>query len=227
MGAFAMTRQFVYSVHDLQSGGHDYESPVPPGWIASAIEGCEFEPFEDEAGELRVSLSMSGRDVLVRGRVKIPVGIHCARCLKPFRVLVDSELALLLVPGRATRPAAVPAGRQKKGAPKAAADKTPVPRPQKHAPKLGFAKGRWSKDGDKDAYEFSHDETDMETYDGDEVVLDEFVRELILLEAPIFPLCSEQCPGIRATPEQPSVRRQPSAGDPRLRPLLKIHKREY
>ena len=64
--------------------------------------------------------------------------------------------------------------------------------------------------------------SDIDTYDGDEVVLDDFLREMILLEAPIFPLCSEECPGIRAIPEVSSNRgnRVPKAVDPRLRPLL-------
>lgn len=225
MGPAAMTRQFVYSVHDLQSGARDFVSPVPPAWIRSALEGCEFGPSADEVGELRVSLSLSGRDVVVRGRLNVPTAVHCARCLSPFRMVLDCDLALLLIPGPPSRPAAPTPGRHKKGSAGTSEPKTPLPRAPKHPPKPGFAKGRWSRDGDKESYEFSQDEADIETYDGDEVVLDDFVRELILLETPIFPLCSEQCPGIRATPEQPSESGQPSAVDPRLRPLLEIKKK--
>ena len=37
---------------------------------------------------------------------------------------------------------------------------------------------------------------DVDTYDGENVVLDEAVREHILLEVPMNPLCREDCPGL-------------------------------
>ena len=58
-------------------------------------------------------------------------------------------------------------------------------------------------------------------YDGETVVLDELVRDELLLAVPMIPLCSESCPGI--SPEHP----EESAGtdiDPRLRPLLELKK---
>ena len=39
---------------------------------------------------------------------------------------------------------------------------------------------------------------DVEAYDGEEVVLDGAVREQILLEIPMNPLCREDCPGLSA-----------------------------
>jgi len=66
------------------------------------------------------------------------------------------------------------------------------------------------------------DETEVDTYDGEEVVLDRFLREAILLESPTFPLCSEACEGIR--PASESVRGDAST-DPRLLPLLELAKR--
>ncbi|MBI5531434.1 MAG: DUF177 domain-containing protein [Deltaproteobacteria bacterium] len=220
-----MTRQFVYSVHDLQNDGREFDSPLPPSWITAVLEGCDLGPFEDEPGHLQVRLSMSGRDVVVRGRLKVPFGVPCARCLKPVRVMVDSELGLLLMPGRPSRPAGAAIPRAKRGQPAAAADKTPIPRPPKHASNTGFSKGRWAKEGDKEVYEFSQEEAEIDTYDGDEVVLDDFLREMILLEAPIFPLCSEECPGIRAIPEHaPHLDVEPTKVDPRLQPLLKLKK---
>jgi uncharacterized protein len=221
-----MSRQFVYSVHDLQQTGvREFDSPLPTSWITSVLEGCDLGPYEDEIGQLQIRLSMSGRDVVVRGRLKVPFGVPCARCLKPVRLLVDSEVGLLLMPGRSTRPTGAAIPRPKRGQPSAAADKTPVPRHPKHASQPGFAKGRWARDGDKDVYEFSQEEADIDTYDGDEVVLDDYLREMILLESPIFPLCSEECPGIRAIPEhaQPPDA-EPAKVDPRLQPLLKLKK---
>ena len=69
------------------------------------------------------------------------------------------------------------------------------------------------------------DEADIDTYEGEEVVLDRFVREAILLESPTFPLCSEACEGIRPASESAP---QPEGGvtDPRLLPLLGLAKRK-
>ena len=49
---------------------------------------------------------------------------------------------------------------------------------------------RGSEDEDEDVPD------DVDTYDGDNVVLDEVVREQILLEVPMNPLCREDCPGL-------------------------------
>ena len=68
------------------------------------------------------------------------------------------------------------------------------------------------------------DEADVDTYEGEEVVLDRFVREAILLESPTFPLCSEACEGIRPASESAS-QIEGAATDPRLLPLLELAKR--
>jgi hypothetical protein len=56
-------------------------------------------------------------------------------------------------------------------------------------------------------------------------VLDDLVREHMVLEVPMQPLCSEQCEGI-AVPEHlrppPDVFREPGAVDPRLAPLQRL-----
>ena len=59
----------------------------------------------------------------------------------------------------------------------------------------------------------------VHAYDGETVVLDDFVREAILLEIPIFPLCSEDCPGIRPQALQAPADDVASPVDPRLAPL--------
>lgn len=71
-------------------------------------------------------------------------------------------------------------------------------------------------------YEFAPEEADVLGYEGETVVLDDFVRDEILLEIPMIPLCSEDCPGIR--PPSPSEEESAKAPaiDPRLAPLLQI-----
>jgi DUF177 domain-containing protein len=66
-------------------------------------------------------------------------------------------------------------------------------------------------------------EADLIPYDGETVVLDELVRDELLLGIPMIPLCSEECPGIR--PERLSRDASSAADeniDPRLRPLLRL-----
>jgi uncharacterized protein len=63
------------------------------------------------------------------------------------------------------------------------------------------------------------DEADVVPYDGETVVMDDLVRDEILLGIPMIPLCSEACAGIR--PETPEGAADGGI-DPRLRPLLAL-----
>jgi len=83
--------------------------------------------------------------------------------------------------------------------------------------------------GDEDDYEFSAEEADVVPFNGDTVYLDDLVRDEIALEAPMIPLCSEDCPGIDAPPA-PAASAGDATGrdvspvvvDPRLAPLLQF-----
>jgi uncharacterized protein len=66
-------------------------------------------------------------------------------------------------------------------------------------------------------------EADTLPYDGETVVLDDFVRDELILQTPNFPLCSEDCPGM--SPSLPSPDRANALDrpvDPRLLPLLRL-----
>lgn len=68
------------------------------------------------------------------------------------------------------------------------------------------------------------DEVNQDYYSGSELALDPMVREHLLLEAPMKPLCSETCEGI-AVPEHlrpPAEVFGDSAPDARFAPLLKL-----
>jgi uncharacterized protein len=68
------------------------------------------------------------------------------------------------------------------------------------------------------------DQADMIAYDGETVVLDDLVRDELLLGVPMIPLCSEGCPGIRRPgSHEPAEARSPAI-DPRLQPLLRLKK---
>jgi uncharacterized protein len=77
------------------------------------------------------------------------------------------------------------------------------------------SKERGARDRKNDEeHEFSADEATEDVYDGETVVLDPFVRELLLLEVPSFPLCRDDCPGLPIDADDTP----PQAADPRLAP---------
>jgi uncharacterized protein len=80
-----------------------------------------------------------------------------------------------------------------------------------------------------DEYEFSADEADVLPFDGETVVLDDLVRDELVLAIPMIPLCSEDCPGMSVPPSITALTSEPAksgedAIDPRLRPLLALKK---
>jgi uncharacterized protein len=64
------------------------------------------------------------------------------------------------------------------------------------------------------------EQLDVLTYSGDQVHLDDVVRDELVLEIPMIPLCSEDCPGIPA-PSAKGAEDAPGI-DPRLAPLLRL-----
>ncbi len=80
----------------------------------------------------------------------------------------------------------------------------------------GATRGKKAADAD----EAGPDDADTIAYDGDSLVLDDLVRDELLLGIPMIPLCSEACPGIR-----PKTEDAPGAAvDPRMRPLMSLKK---
>ncbi len=76
------------------------------------------------------------------------------------------------------------------------------------------------KDEGELGYEFGAEEAALDVYDGETVVLDDFVREAILLEVPSFPLCSEACAGMAPAASEELGSAEPV--DPRLAPLRAV-----
>ena len=75
-----------------------------------------------------------------------------------------------------------------------------------------------------DEIEVRLDEMNRDYYGGSQIVLDPMVREHLLLEVPMKPLCSDDCEGI-AVPEHlrpPNEVFGVSALDPRFAPLMKL-----
>ncbi|WP_437942254.1 YceD family protein [Sorangium sp. So ce341] len=165
--------QIAVSANDIDISGISLDMPLPADWLSAEL--ADADVAGRAPGHLTARLSRTGNEIVVRGRVKAPVATPCARCLSPAALDIDAELSLLLRP-----------------APKAEAHGHGHRRDD--GGRNGAAKaGAKAKEPE---YEFTAEEADVDTYDGETVVLDPFIREAILLEMPNFPLCSEACPGI-------------------------------
>ncbi|WP_437663944.1 YceD family protein [Sorangium sp. So ce1182] len=173
--------KFAVSANDIDISGLSLDVSVPIDWLNAEL--ADADVTGRAPGHLSARLSRTGNEIIVRGRVKAAVATPCARCLSSAPLDIDGELSLLL---------------------------RPAPKAETHGPRRrrddGGRNGR--DDGGRNGaakvepkvkeaeYEFTAEEADVDTYDGETVVLDPFIREAILLEMPNFPLCSEACPGI-------------------------------
>lgn len=80
--------------------------------------------------------------------------------------------------------------------------------------------------GEDEEVELSGNDPDVLPYHGETIVLDDLVRDELVLETPMIPLCSEDCPGISPPREVVEESAKPESGtlDPRLAPLLRFKK---
>jgi uncharacterized protein len=199
---------FTVPLADLDYGEREIDQEIPVEWLATTLEGSEATP--QGPGRFEATVSKTGREVMVRGRVKATVTLPCARTLDPAAYDLDTEVFLLLQPAASVPDGPKPQRKQtQKGARGA-----PAPRPSK---------------GEEEA-KMREEEAARDTYDGDRVVLDRFVREFLVLELPMVPLRedlrSEATPGIERPPEPAQTSRSTrEAIDPRLAPLAAIASR--
>jgi uncharacterized protein len=166
--------EFEVPVRDLDAAGKPYRFTLRKAWMRGALEGTEVQP-EGPDGLLDVRVSKSGTDVVLRGKLAAELVVPCARCLEPARVSVKQDLSALAVLRSKMRDEA----RGKRGS-----------KGKEASPARG---------GDEE--EESAPDADMIAYDGETLVLDDLVRDELLLAVPMIPLCSEACPGISRPPE--------------------------
>jgi uncharacterized protein len=187
--------EFTINVSELDAAGKHYVFPVRSAWLRGALEDHEATTTGAD-GELDVRASKSGHDVVVHGVLKAELTAPCARCLEPVRIPVDHPVTVLMVPSSRLGPP--------------------------HS--KGGGKDRVLRKEEEER-ELSAEEADTLTFDGDTVVLDDFVRGELMLETPMIPLCREDCPGMRPPPSHHDVaapERPIDAIDPRLMPLMRF-----
>jgi uncharacterized metal-binding protein YceD (DUF177 family) len=200
---------------DLDYGEREIDEEIPRAWLNKTLEGTEATP-RDKPGRVTVTLSKSGREVMVRGQARAYVTMPCARTLDPVDFDLTADVFLLLGP---------PTGAPARPSPKAysakkAAKKAPTAKPS--------AQERRKREEETILAE---EEAARDTYDVDRVTLDRFLREFLVLELPMVPLRedlrSEASPAIeRPLDPAPEGRQaQETAIDPRLAPLAAIASR--
>ncbi len=203
---------FVVRLADLERGPKQVTYTLSEDWLRRTLADASVEPRGP--GEATVELSKMGSQVLVRGGLRVSVTVPCVVTLDPLPFDLAPEIFLQLA-----QQAEAPARPGKAG-------KAPEPVPGKQrggTPKAHAAKARRAKEDP----ELSDEEAATDTFCGEEIVLDDFFREFILLEIPPYPRRSDL-----PSPEE-SISSRPLADpkveakplDPRLAPLLGIANR--
>lgn len=206
---------FVIPVADLERGVKSVTWSIPLGWLENALSDAGATPV-GEGAVLEVELSKNGSDILVRGYAEVSVTVPCVVTLEPLLYKLRPEIFLLLSP-----------------APMASSSTLATRGAKRRAGSPGKA-GRNGKKSSSEAWnqdpELGKRDAARDTFEGDKVVLDDFLREFIVLELPMYPrrsdLPSDQTPATGTPP--PS---SPQAGpgqtplDPRLLPLAEIRDR--
>lgn len=203
---------FVVPVADLERGAKSVSWPIPAAWLENALRETDAKPHGED-GAFEVELTKNGADVLVRGHARVTVLMSCVVTLEPLTFELTPEVFLLL----SRAPDAAPPPRGGRGAKR---------RPDTGS-RAGRARGKGPGETWTDDQELTEKDAARDVYEGDKVVLDEFLRQFILLELPMYPrrsdLPSEQSPA-RATPP-PAGPPASEPVDPRLKPLAVLRDR--
>jgi uncharacterized metal-binding protein YceD (DUF177 family) len=225
MGPSSMSRpELVIPVADLEQGPKHAEFVLSESWLRRALEGTD--ATVTAPGKVDVTLTKNGTSVLVRGQIQADLTMPCVVTLDPVPIPVRTELVLMLSPrgGASTAHESHVARRRARPEPQSPGshDKSG---PEKPARGKSTAKGegRWDE-----TPVLTDEIAGQDTYDGHEIALDDFVREFVILELPMFPrrsdLPTEQT---AANPPLPADN-QPGGDkplDPRLSPLAELKSR--
>ena len=217
--------ELVVPVADLESGPKHAEFPLSEAWLRRALDGTGASVVAP--GKLEVTITKNGSSVLVRGQVSADLTMPCVVTLDPVPVPVRTEMVLMLSQqggGTTAHEGHVARRRPRAEKPEkpAIAEKTSNDR-QNRARNHDKAEAHWAETPVLD------DEiAGQDTYEGHEIVLDEFAREFLILELPMFPRRSDlPTDGAAANPPLPADS-QPVGDkpiDPRLSPLAELKSR--
>jgi uncharacterized metal-binding protein YceD (DUF177 family) len=202
---------FSVPLADLDRGPKEVTWAVPESWLRQTLADTGATPQRE--GTLRLQLTKTGRRVIVRGELEVLLTMPCVRTLDPVDVDLKPEIFLLLSPAEPSAAQGPRTGgrqRSKRG-------------PAKAGESAGKARDHWAEDP-----ELTDEDAANDSYHGDHVELDRFIREFILLDLPMTPmqkgLHGEPEPAIARATAEPGESGQPPL-DPRLAPLAEIASR--
>jgi uncharacterized metal-binding protein YceD (DUF177 family) len=215
--------ELVVPVADLERGPKHVEFSLSEAWLRRALE--DTDASITAPGKLEVTVSKNGSEVLVRGTLAVDLTMPCVVTLDPVPVPVRTDILLMLSPQTpADGPAASGSARRRGPRPPKGAAAPEAPDPKAGRGKsLGKGDGRWD-----DAPILSDEQAGRDTYDGHEIVLDQFTREFLVLELPMFPRRSDlPTEASAANPPLPADSRPGGEKplDPRLSPLAELKSR--
>lgn len=93
--------QFVINVREIEEGVSEHQFSIPLDWLERELEGCEGLGAGDQPGSVELIATKRGREVLIRGFAKATFSVTCVRCLEDYRLPLEAEIEVLMLPGRA------------------------------------------------------------------------------------------------------------------------------
>ncbi|MCH2110635.1 MAG: DUF177 domain-containing protein [Polyangiaceae bacterium] len=157
-----------FSVHlqALEDGPVEINTKLSDNFLNQQLADTDVTAAGEDNGRVDLTLTKTGPNVLVQGSLSAQIKTPCARTLEPADYSIRTSVFLMLSPAQQS-PLEEKASRQ-------------GPRRQKGRSK---AEKGWENDP-----LLTDQEAAQDTYSGDTVVLDSFLREFILLEIPMVPL---------------------------------------
>jgi uncharacterized protein len=203
---------------DLDRGKSDYDWELPVEWLNHAL--AETDAKATSPGRVTLTASKDGLQVILHGRAQADVTMPCARTFEPVAIKLNAEIVLVLHPAPTTTPAVRPH--------RARASKNSAQSSSATTSDLGKLSAKSRKMVQRPETELTLEDAAEDFYHGEQIDLDELVREFLILELPMMPLRSdlrfEGMPAISATPGA-TVSDDADFIDPRLRPLAEIARR--
>jgi uncharacterized protein len=156
--------QFAVPVRELDRSDQRRQFALSPEWLDGALAESEARS-DGSPGSFDVHLKKNGKEILVKGVARANVTMPCARTLEPVPVKLEAEIVLLLTPRSSPSAGATGGKKVRRARPDPKADE---------ADEL-----------------LSAELAARDEFEGDNIELDGFVREHLLLELPLFPVKSD------------------------------------
>lgn len=218
--------ELVVAVADLERGAKQVHFELSEAWLRRVLESTDATPVAP--GQLDVTVSKNGTDVLVRGTLKAELTMPCVVTLDPVPVPVTTEILLMLSPRSATS-APVDGERPGRRRGRAKPSRGEGVAGGKAPPKGGASAAPTHETGHwQETPVLTDEDAGKDTYEGHEIVLDDFVREFLILELPMFPRRSDLPTDTTAANPPLPAGNQPGGQaplDPRLSPLAELKSR--